>query len=109
MYRIVIVYCFIFCVMGFAQNRTQPATQAQELGKVSWYRDFDQAIALSQKKNKPIFVLFQEVPGCLTCRNYGKGVLSHQVIVDAIEQNFIPLAIYNNKGGKDRTVLNRYQ
>ena len=109
MYRIVIVYCFIFCVMGFAQNRTQPTTQAQELGKVSWYRDFDQAIALSQKQNKPIFVLFQEVPGCLTCRNYGKGVLSHQVIVDAIEQNFIPLAIYNNKGGKDRTVLNRYQ
>ncbi len=108
MYRIVIFYCFIFCVMGFAQNRTQPATQAQELGKVSWYRDFDQALALSRKQNKPVFVLFQEVPGCLTCRNYGKGVLSNTVIVDVIEQNFIPLAIYNNKGGKDRTVLKRY-
>lgn len=108
MYRIVIFYCFIFCVMGFAQNRTQPATQAQELGKVSWYRDFDQALALSRKQNKPVFVLFQEVPGCLTCRNYGKGVLSNPVIVDSIEQYFIPLAIYNNKGGKDRTVLKRY-
>ena len=108
MNRIVIFCCFIFCVMGFAQNRTQPATQAQELGKVSWYRDFDQALALSRKQNKPVFVLFQEVPGCLTCRNYGKGVLSNPVIVDSIEQYFIPLAIYNNKGGKDRTVLKRY-
>lgn len=35
-------------------------------------------------------------------------MLSNTVIVDAIEQNFIPLAIYNNKGGKDRTVLKRY-
>ncbi|MDG1054249.1 MAG: thioredoxin family protein [Flavobacteriaceae bacterium] len=108
MYRIVIVYCFIFCVMGFAQNRTQPATQAQELGKVSWYRDFDQAIALSQKQNKPIFVLFQEVPGCLTCRNYGKGVLSSPVIIKTIETHFIPLAIFNNKPGKDNAILKRY-
>lgn len=108
MYRIVIVYCFIFCVMGFVQNRTQLATQAQELGKVSWYRDFDQAIALSQKQNKPIFVLFQEVPGCLTCRNYGKGVLSSPVIIKTIETHFIPLAIFNNKPGKDNAILKRY-
>lgn len=109
MYRIVIFFCLFFSLMGFAQRRTQPATQAEELGKVSWFRDFDQATALSRKQKKPVFILFQEVPGCLTCRNYGKEVLSHPVIVDAIEQNFIPLAIYNNKGGKDRTVLNRYQ
>ncbi|MEN8812196.1 MAG: thioredoxin family protein [Candidatus Arcticimaribacter sp.] len=108
MNRIVIFCCFIFCVMGFAQNRTQPATQAQELGKVSWYRDFDQALALSRKQNKPIFVLFQEVPGCLTCRNYGKGVLSNAVIVKTIEEHFIPLAIFNNKRGKDNAVLKQY-
>lgn len=52
--------------------------------------------------------MFQEVPGCLTCRNYGKGVLSHPVIVAAIEDRFIPLAIFNNKNGKDRQVLKRY-
>lgn len=109
MYRIVIFSFFIFCVMGFAQNRTQPATQAQELGKISWYRDFDQALALSRKQNKPVFVLFQEVPGCLTCRNYGKGVLSNPVIIKTIETHFIPLAIFNNKRGKDNAVLKHYQ
>lgn len=94
--------------MGFAQKRTLPKKQAQELGKVAWYRDFDQAIVLSKKQNKPVFMLFQEVPGCLTCRNYGKGVLSNEVIVETIEKYFIPLAIFNNKRGKDSEVLQRY-
>ena len=108
MCRIVFFFCFIFSLMGFAQKSTLPEQQAQELGKVSWYRDFDQAIALSKKKSKPIFVLFQEVPGCLTCRDYGKVVLSNSVIVKTIEEHFIPLAIFNNKRGKDSEVLKRY-
>ena len=108
MYRILFFYCFVFSMMGFAQKRTDPLEQAQELGKVSWYRDFDQVLDLSRKENKPVFILFQEVPGCSTCRNYGKGVLSHSVIVETIEEYFIPPAIFNNKGGKDREVLKRY-
>lgn len=108
MCRIVFFFCFIFSLMGFAQKRTLPHKQAQELGKVAWYRDFDQAIALSKKQSKPVFVLFQEVPGCLTCRNYGKGVLSNSVIVNTIEEYFIPLAIFNNKQGKDSEMLKRY-
>lgn len=108
MCRIAFFFCFIFSLMGFAQKRTLPEKQAQELGKVAWYRDFDQAIALSKKQGKPIFVLFQEVPGCLTCRNYGKGVLSNSVIVKTIEEYFIPLAIFNNRRGKDSEVLKRY-
>lgn len=98
MCRIVFFYCLVFSLMGFAQKRTPPQKQAQELGKVAWYRDFDQALAQSSKEDKPVFILFQEVPGCLTCRNYGKGVLSHSVIVETIEEYFIPLAIFNNKG-----------
>lgn len=69
-------------MLGFAQKRTLPEKQAQELGKVAWYRDFDQAISLSKKQSKPVFILFQEVPGCLSCRNYGKAVLSNAVIVE---------------------------
>lgn len=79
-----------------------------ELGKVSWQRDFDQGIQLSKKENKPIFLLFQEVPGCITCQRYGKQVLSHPLIVEAIEEAFIPVAILNNKGGKDAEVLKYY-
>ena len=108
MCRIVFFYCLVFYLIGFAQKRTSPQEQAQELGKVAWYRDFDQALAHSSKEDKPVFILFQEVPGCLTCRNYGKGVLSHSVIVETIEEYFIPLAIFNNKGGKDSEVLKRY-
>jgi hypothetical protein len=82
--------------------------QPKELGKVTWLRDYDKAISLAKKEQKDILILFQEVPGCSTCRNYGHNVLSNPLMVEAIENSFIPLAIYNNKGGKDKVVLDRF-
>ena len=79
--------------------------QAIELGKVHWLRNINEAVAFSEQKERPIFILFQEVPGCATCRNYGNAVLSHPLIVEAIETLFIPLAIHNNKQGEDARVL----
>ena len=79
--------------------------QPEELGAVHWLRDIDVAVAQSKEKNKPILILFQEVPGCSTCRNYGNGALSHPLLVEAMESLFIPLAIHNNKGGEDAKVL----
>ncbi len=86
-----------------------PDPQPEELGHVEWLRDFDLAIKESREQDKPIFLLFQEVPGCATCRNYGQEVLSHPLIVEVIETYFIPMAVYNNKGGKDREVLEYYK
>jgi len=82
--------------------------QPEELGRVDWLRDFAEAQQQSAQEGKPIFILFQEVPGCATCQRYGVQVLSHPLIVEAIETYFVPLAIYNNKGGKDREVLQRF-
>ncbi len=80
----------------------------EELGKVNWLRDYDEAIALAKAKNRPVLILFQEVPGCSTCKGFGKEALSHPLIVDAIENEFIPLAIHNNKSGKDAEVLKSF-
>lgn len=76
-----------------------------ELGDVKWLRDIHQASALSKQTGKPILILFQEIPGCITCQRYGSEVLRHPLIVESIEQEFIPLAIHNNKGGEDARVL----
>ncbi|MHC4514693.1 MAG: hypothetical protein ACYTGW_14850 [Planctomycetota bacterium] len=35
----------------------------KELGKVTWLRDYDKAVTRSKKTRKPVFLLFQEVPG----------------------------------------------
>jgi len=80
----------------------------QELGQVEWLRDYDTAMNQAAASNKLTLILFQEVPGCATCRNYGKNVLSHPLVVDAIEHEFIPLAIYNNVSGADRKILKKY-
>ena len=96
---------FFLCFMPiFLSAQTNPI----ELGTVHWLRSMSEAQVKSKAENKPILILFQEIPGCQTCRNYGSEVLTHPLIVEAIETHFIPLAIHNNKGGDDATVLNRY-
>lgn len=80
----------------------------RELGDVSWLRDFEQAQALARADGKPILLLFQEVPGCSTCVNFGHDVLSHPLMVEIIEEHFVPLAIFNNHPGSDAEVLRQF-
>lgn len=80
-----------------------------ELGKVNWIRDYDIGKQESLSRKKPIFLLFQEVPGCMTCKDYGTDVLSHPLVVEALETAFVPVAIYNNVGGKDKSVLKSFK
>jgi len=98
-----IVSCFLM-LMGSYLNPL-PAQKVIELGEVKWLRDIREAISNSKQSGKPILILFQEVPGCITCQRYGSDVLSHPLLVEAIEQEFVPLAIHNNKSGEDARVL----
>jgi len=79
-----------------------------EVGAVEWRRDLDAAIAESRRTGTPVFAFFQEVPGCSGCRSFGADVMSYQPIVDAIEHEFLPVLIYNNRPGKDAEVLARF-
>lgn len=76
-----------------------------ELGAVRWLRDLDAGKAEAKKSGKPLVILFQEVPGCSNCTRYGAVTLSHPLIVEAIETHFVPVCIFNNKGGKDAEAL----
>ena len=79
-----------------------------EAGKVNWGRDLNAALSSCQQTGKPVFALFQEIPGCAGCQQFGKEVLSHPLIVEAIETAFTPLLIHNNKGGEDAKMLQRF-
>lgn len=79
-----------------------------ELGHVDWLRNFNEAKEKAVKENKPLLVFFQEVPGCSTASGYGKRVMTHPLIVEAVETLFVPVAIYNNVGGHDREILNSF-
>lgn len=82
--------------------------QPAELGSVRWTRDLDSALQQARASEKPVFALFQEVPGCSTCKSFGAGPLSHPLLVEAIEDLFVPLVVFNNKGGDDARALERY-
>ncbi len=84
------------------------STKPMVLGQVEWIRNFDNGVKLAKSREKPLLVLFQEVPGCSTSSGYGKNVLSHPLIVEAIETLFVPVAIYNNKDGEDAKVLKSF-
>lgn len=80
----------------------------RELGDVVWLRDLEQARAVARAHGKPILLLFQEVPGCSTCVNFGRDVLSHPLMVEMIQDRFVPLAIFNNHPGADAEVLRQF-
>jgi len=82
--------------------------QPEELGRVRWMRGFDDAKAKAKASGKPLLVLFDEVPGCSTVRAYGTGTLSEPLVVDAIEESFVPVVVYNNVPGPDRAVLEAF-
>ena len=87
---------------------TDPENQPRELGHVRWMRDFEAARTLSGNTGKPMFVLFTEVPGCSTVTGFADRVLTHPLVVDAIESEFVPVAVYNNVSGVDREVLDSF-
>ncbi|MFL6785017.1 MAG: VPGUxxT family thioredoxin-like (seleno)protein, type 2, partial [Sphingomicrobium sp.] len=80
----------------------------RELGEVAWLRDHDRGLALAAEQGKPVLLLFQEVPGCSTCVNFGQDVLTHPLMVELITQRFVPVAIFNNRPGPDSEILRRY-
>ncbi len=104
-----ILFIGFFLTNSQAQERTSPSDQPDELGKVSWYRDYETAKKLATEQQKAILVFFQEVPGCATSTGYGTTVLQHPLLVEAIEEEFIPLVIFNNQDGKDKEVLTLFK
>ena len=80
----------------------------EELGNVLWLRDLDSGQIEARKTGKPMLILFQEVPGCANCTRFGNSTLTHPLIVEVIETCFVPVCIYNNKGGKDADALKQF-
>ena len=99
----------------FAQTPTNRLTysankQSVEVGLVAWGRDLDEAYKLSEKTARPVLILFQEVPGCAGCQKFGRQVLSHPLIIEAIEDEFVPVVVYNNQAsGRDAELLERFK
>ena len=91
------------------QDTAQEMTQPAELGQVKWDRSLESALERATESGQPMFALFQEVPGCATCVSFGEGPLSHPLLAEAIETQFVPLAIFNNHPGADAEALQRFE
>ncbi len=100
---------FAFTMMMMPLSCTASSTsQPEEAGKVDWGRDLNAALSSSKLTGKPVFALFQEIPGCAGCKQFGRDVMSNSLLVEAIEAEFIPLLIHNNKPGKDAAVMKQF-
>jgi Peptide methionine sulfoxide reductase len=107
-----ISWYIFYLVFGLPVSNAQvfyyPKNNPVELGKVEWLRNYDDAVIASTGKNLPILILFQEVPGCSNCTTFGNDILSHPLVVEAIETCFVPLCIYNNHAGDDKIILDKF-
>jgi hypothetical protein len=106
----IIFFTILFSINHLSgQKWTSIPQQQAELGHVNWSRSYSEAKTAAAKSDNPIFILFQEVPGCSTCVNYGQNILTHPHIVEAIETYFTPLVIFNNKRGTDAAILSKFK
>lgn len=81
-----------------------------ETGTIEWGRNYHEALAQSQTTGKPLFLLFQEVPGCAGCKDFGREVLSNPLIKKSVEEAFIPIYIRNNAStGHDHEILKKFK
>lgn len=85
-------------------------SNAPEEGSINWIRDIDLVFSTAKEENKPIFLLFNEIPGCSTCTSFGRNVLSNSSIVEEIENYFVA-GLVNNRGitASDNKALRFFQ
>lgn len=108
--KIGMIAIFIVLAVGSAANGGHAAENPVEVGDVHWGRDFDASLRKSAEEGKPVLVLFQEIPGCSGVRQFGREVLTNPVLVRTIENEFIPMLVYNNRSsGMDREILEQYR
>ena len=100
----------IILAIGVSADGGETATNPLEVGDVQWGRDLDAALEKSSKTGKPVLVLFQEIPGCSGVQKFGREVLTNPRLVEAIEDEFIPMLVYNNRqGGMDQKLLKNFK
>ena len=100
----------IILAIGATALSGESITNPIEVGDVRWGRDLDAALENSAKTGKPVLVLFQEIPGCSGVQKFGREVLTNPSLAEAIENEFLPVLVYNNrKGGMDEKHLKRFQ
>ncbi|KAI8616336.1 hypothetical protein BC830DRAFT_1118459 [Chytriomyces sp. MP71] len=88
-----------------AHNATKPKDLT---GNVHFQESLQTAISSNQK---PIFLQFQEMPGCQTCTSYAANVLSPPLMAEFLDTFFTPVLINNNTGyasPEDLRVLQRF-
>ena len=100
------IISLIFVLTAFSADAVENPI---EVGNVQWGRDLDLALKNSADTGKPVLVLFQEIPGCSGVRKFGREVLTNPSLVEAIENEFHPILVYNNrKGGVDEKLLKQF-
>ncbi len=92
----------------FGESASSSTATPAELGRIPWVRNLPQALVESKESGKPVMLLFDEVPGCGTCKQFGAGPLSHPIVVDAAAL-FETAVVYNNVPGDEETILKKYK
>ena len=84
---VMFVACIYLIVGGIFVQSSYSSQNPIEIGTIDWGRDLESAKIKSRETGKPIFLLFQEVPGCLGCKDFGREVLSYPLSVTRSPDN----------------------
>jgi hypothetical protein len=101
------VCSFLFAGLAGANEVPSQALPA-ELGAISWQRDLEGSLAAAAAGDGIVLVFFVRIGDARKQIEFGEAVLSNPLLVEAIETEFLPVAIYETGPGEHERVRHRY-
>ncbi len=92
---------------GLQRDKAPAQDPAAELGRVRWSGSLDEARAAAAREVLPVALLFQRVPGSEEARKFGETALSHPLLVEVLETEFVPVRAIKNDP-LNESILERY-
>jgi len=77
---------------------------ANGIQTLQWTKNYSRALTLAKEENKPLMYLVSK-DGCSWCDRFKSGTLSYDMIVRKLNENFIVIEGYTNRGEVPRHLL----
>lgn len=100
------ILCMLPMVWGNLELDRSNHNSSPALGSIRWETDFRVSKQRSFLEHKPLLILFTGFQDEEQAAEYGRTVLHNPLIKEAIEENFIPLAINNQDQTDSHNVMN---
>ncbi|HKJ06083.1 MAG TPA: thioredoxin family protein [Flavobacteriaceae bacterium] len=103
MYKLLL---FITTLFLFNTNVFSQPSSSNKVDKAIWVSDYDEALALSKKENKPLLIYFTGSDWCIYCKRLKKDFLNSEEFKNRVDDDII---LYEANFPRNKSLVNANQ